>query len=181
VTICWLWGDTQPSSLTDSNLFSHTCGHGQHRQPPLNSAGTGAAPSVGPCGFIRTASDVRMRASHHASPVPPSYRRNQALTAGSETRRRRVDRGASAKGIIPAPARAGPTSVAAPSRERGFGVLACRGARRLMGGCIVNKHIFIGKNLPEWPTSVEFLPHATSPVFHIATKDKTTNHENERA
>jgi hypothetical protein len=36
------------------------------------------------------------------------------------------------------------------------------------------------KNLPDWPTSVEFLPNATSLVFHIGTTVKTTNHENEQ-
>ena len=55
---------------------------------------------------------------------------DQAQAAGSETRLLSVAgalllvRGAATYRIVPAPARAGPTLAAAPSRERGSGVFA---------------------------------------------------------
>ena len=82
VTIRWLWGVKQPSRLT--------CSRKQAPRPapaiqPL--AGSGAAPSVGPCGCSRCADGATPR----GVPAAPSCRGNQALAAGSETRRRSVD------------------------------------------------------------------------------------------
>ena len=75
--------------------------------------------------------------------TPLSCRQNQALAAGSETGRR-LWTGASAHGIVPAPAIAGPTSADRwiPLRERGLVLLVWQ--RHLGGGVSPNnKHFSI--------------------------------------
>ncbi len=128
-----LWGGTQPSRLTCSRTpaprpapaLTPLAGPGRHRAPVPAGAHAG-----------------RMWATHSGAPTAPPLHGNQALAAGSETRRRSVDGAPPCWGSVclrnsPCPLESG-SHLAAPSHERGSGVLACRRAGRLGGESVLS-------------------------------------------